>query len=146
MFGTLAIRERKELADAHAPSEGLANTLEQQEVLRAREHVLPRLSGGVRGDLDGAEELGHALRLVYDEARRPLTDEPGGIGEGEIVGRLILEVDVLVVGKDVLHECRFTAWRGPVTETTGNQPALSFTKEESVRSIMFPISRNHPVK
>ena len=72
--------------------------------MRARQNVLPRLTRLVRYDLNHIEELGRQLRLIDDQTLRTIAYETHGVSECRFSRVNVLEVDIVILRKDLPHE------------------------------------------
>ena len=75
----LALSEREEAQDLHAPGQRVGKLRHEQHVGRAGEEKAARFALPVDRDLERGEESGHSLHFVENHARRQLGDESGRV-------------------------------------------------------------------
>jgi hypothetical protein len=96
--------ERQQAQNSAAASQRLADTMQEQEVLRAGEDELPRLVLPVDDPLDVGEQVGHPLDLVQDHLAPKLIQESARVVHGERPRVGVFERRVAMAGKGGPHE------------------------------------------
>ena len=137
-------RERHQLEDSNATSQGLPYALHHEKILRTRKHVLPWIAALVRGNLNHRKELRRILRLIDNQALPSVSDETDGVLKSGAPDLGIFKRYIGVAGKSVFGERRLSTlpWSG---ERDDGKPACHLLKPRLKASIEIAVHASSPI-